>query len=146
MSSITYTGACLCSAVQYELSGDKKDMRGVTACHCQQCRRWSGHHWASVHAPKSDLTITVGEESIGWFASSSKAKRGFCKTCGSALFWHGFGYPSLADQIDVSAGSLDNSGDMKIRRHIFCKFKGNYYKIKDGADNFDTFPHTNANP
>jgi len=140
MSKMSYTGVCLCGAIKYELSGDEKDIRGVTSCHCQQCRRWSGHHWASVHMPKSALTITKGEDNISWYTSSEKAKRGFCKTCGSALFWHGFGYPSLADQIDVSAGSLDNSGDMKLFRHIFCKFKGDYYKIKDGAKIFDTFP------
>lgn len=140
MSKISYTGACLCGAVKYKLSGDEKNIRGVTSCHCQQCRRWSGHHWASVHAPRSGLTITKGEGNISWYTSSKKAKRGFCKICGSALFWHGFGYPSLADQIDVSAGSLDNSRDMKIFRHIFCKFKGDYYQLKDGAEIFDTFP------
>lgn len=140
MSKVSYTGACLCGAVKYELNGAKKDIRGVTACHCQQCRRWSGHHWASVQAPKSALTITKGKDNISWYTSSEFAKRGFCQTCGSALFWHGYGYPGLADQIDISAGSLDDTGHMKIFRHIFCKFKGDYYELKDGVEIFNTFP------
>ena len=140
MSKVNYTGGCLCQTVEFDLRGADKDIRGVTACHCQQCRRWSGHHWASVHAPKSALNITKGKDNISWYASSDKAKRGFCKTCGSALFWDGHGYPSLADQIDVSAGSLHDAGNMKIFRHIFCRFKGSYYKLKDGVKKHDTFP------
>ena len=140
MDTKTYTGSCLCGVVKYRLSDPVADIRGVTACHCQQCRRWSGHHWASVHAPKSCLEIIHGENKLRWYQSSDKAKRGFCKTCGSALFWHGFGYPTLANQIDISAGSLDNSQDLKLIRHIFCKFKGSYYELTDGVPIHDTFP------
>lgn len=34
------TGSCLCTAVQYEVSGP---LRSVLYCHCEQCRRTSGH-------------------------------------------------------------------------------------------------------
>lgn len=34
------TGSCLCTAVQYEVSGP---LRSVLYCHCEQCRRASGH-------------------------------------------------------------------------------------------------------
>jgi len=139
MSKETYTGGCLCGAVKYRLSGTDKTIRGITACHCQQCRRWSGHHWASLIGPKSGFSITKGEDNVRWYQSSPKAKRGFCQTCGSTLFWHGFGYASLKDQIDVSAGSLDDAGKRTLRRHIFCAHKGTYYQIKDGVPEFDRF-------
>jgi len=140
MSTETYTGGCLCGTVKYELTGSDADIHGVTACHCEQCRRWSGHHWASLHGPKVGFSIIKGESNVRWYQSSDKAKRGFCKTCGSTLFWHGFGYPSLIDQIDVSAGSLDNSKTRVLTRHIFCENKGTYYQIKDGVPVYDRFP------
>ena len=142
MTIKTYTGACLCGDIKYEVSAPAKDIRGVTACHCRQCRKWSGHYWASLIVPKSCFTITKGEDSVRWYQSSHKANRGFCKTCGSSLFWHGFGYASLADQIDISAGSLTDSQDVTLKRHIFCKFKADYYELKDGVPKYDRFPGT----
>lgn len=140
MNEETYTGGCLCGVVKYKLSGTDKTIHGITACHCQQCRRWSGHHWASLIGPKSGFFITSGEDNVRWYKSSPKARRGFCQTCGSALFWHGFGYPSFKNQIDVSAGSLDDAKKRTLRRHIFCADKGTYYQIKDGVPMFDKFP------
>ena len=140
MSEVSYTGSCLCGDVKYSLSGKQEDIHGVTACHCQQCRKWAGHHWASIHGPLSGFEITHGEASVKWYKSSDMARRGFCKTCGSSLFWHGENYPSIADQMDVSAGSLDNPQGLKIFRHIFCKFKGDTYEIKDGVPTYETFP------
>ncbi len=140
MSAHTYKGGCLCGAVRYSLGAEEAEIRGITACHCEQCRRWSGHHWASLIGPMSGFVITKGKDNIRWYQSSRKAKRGFCKTCGSTLFWHGFGYRALKDQIDVSAGSLDDSYDRVITRHIFCENKGKYYRIKDGVPVYDRFP------
>ena len=140
MSGVKLTGGCLCGTVTYELVGKSEEISGVTACHCEQCRRWSGHHWASVHGPMARFTITAGKNNVEWYKSSDRAKRGFCKTCGSTLFWCGEGYPSLVDKIDISAGSLDDGHSMELTRHIFCKFKGDYYEIKDGIPVHETFP------
>lgn len=140
MSELHYTGSCLCGEVKYSLRGNPSDINGVTACHCQQCRKWAGHHWASIHGPISGFEITQGESTVKWYQSSDTARRGFCQLCGSSLFWHGHGYPSITDQIDVSAGSLDDPLNLQIFRHIFCLFKGDYYDIKDGVPVYDTFP------
>ena len=144
MSINKYTGSCMCGKAQYEVAAPAKDIRGVTACHCRQCRKWSGHYWASIIVPWSSFTMTAGEENVNWYQSSHKAKRGFCKTCGSSLFWHGFGYKSLADKIDISAGSLNgllaDEHSLTVKRHIFCKFKGDYYELADGIPSHDTFP------
>jgi len=139
MSAVSYTGGCLCGDVKYVLRGQQKDIKGVTACHCHQCQKWSGHYWASIHGPISGFEITEGDTSVKWYKSSDKARRGFCTNCGSALFWHGEGYSEASDQIDISAGSLDDTKSLKLARHIFCKFKGSYYEIKDGVAMFDTF-------
>ena len=72
-------GSCLCGAVTYEASGE---IGAPAACHCTQCRKYSGHVWASAYV--SDGTLDIAGE-VRWFQSSAKAKRGFCPTCGSAF-------------------------------------------------------------
>ena len=121
----TYGGGCLCGAIRYRVAGE---LRPVVACHCGQCRRTSGHHVAATAARVEDLTIE-GEAELAWFASSAFAKRGFCRTCGSNLFWQGEGAP----QISIMAGTLDDASDLKIAAHIFVGDKGDYYEIADGA-------------
>lgn len=142
MNTQTYTGKCLCGSIHYEMCAKPEDMRGVTACHCKQCARWSGHYWASLHGPLTGFTISKGEELLKWYRSSKQARRGFCKNCGSALLWHGDGYPALKDQIDISAGSLDNLHKQLLIRHIFCAQKAQYYQLKDGVPIHDHFPKT----
>ena len=114
-------GSCLCGAVQF--SGRVDDPQ-VVACHCGQCRRWSGHVWASFHL--RDPVITG--DALRWFASSADAERGFCSTCGSVLFWRPFG----RDTISVSPGAIDNPTGLRLASHIYVADKGDYYDITDG--------------
>ena len=76
-------GSCLCGSVKYRVDGP---LREVVACHCQQCRKQSGHFYAATDCTDDDLTIEDGG-ALTWYAASDFAKRGFCKKCGSALFW-----------------------------------------------------------
>jgi hypothetical protein len=126
-------GKCLCGAVVYEIEADKAE---ADACHCDECRRWSGHYWASVNAPLSTLVFHQGEDRIGWRQSSAMVRRGFCRDCGSALFWHPNGNKDYAHIIAASAGSLDRptTGDkgVTLTKHIFVAEKGDYYELGDG--------------
>ena len=79
------SGQCCCGAVAFTADADRDDAH---ACHCGQCRRWSGAYWTSVNVPYASLNFGKGEDKVGWFKSSGYARRGFCKDCGSALFWH----------------------------------------------------------
>ena len=114
-------GSCNCKAVQFSV---RKYRPGITACHCQQCRKQSGHHWASGFARDADVEIS-GE--VRWYAASPSAKRGFCPVCGCFLFWKAHD----EDAISFSAGALDESADLRLYRHIFVPFKGRYYDIAD---------------
>jgi oligopeptide/dipeptide ABC transporter ATP-binding protein len=49
-----HSGACLCGAVRFETKGPR---RGVVYCHCSQCRKHSGHYFASTDVPRAALTI-----------------------------------------------------------------------------------------
>ena len=119
-----HKGSCLCGAVQYQVTGD---VAGLSVCHCSQCRKQSGHVWASGFVPDTALTITR-DDGLKWYASSSTAERGFCGICGAFLFWrqHEEGTTSF------SLGSLDGPTGLKLEKHIFVADQGDYYDISDG--------------
>ena len=123
-----YSGQCLCGAVRYEVTGDLEDPH---ACHCTMCLRQSGHFVAGVGAKKADFSLT-GEDSLSWYRSSSFARRGFCRVCGSALFWD-----DDSDRIGINMGSLDQPTGLKLQRHIFVEDKADYYEIDDGLPKFE---------
>lgn len=129
-------GKCMCGAVTFEFMADRKD---VTACHCGQCRSWSGHLWASLNAPFESLTFKKGEDQLGWFKSSDYARRGFCKVCGSALFWHADKLDDYKHRIAIAAGAIDPDAAMKFAEHIFVADKGHYYEIADGLPQKETY-------
>ncbi len=117
------SGSCLCGAVQYKVEGP---LRHVTACHCSQCRKQSGHFYAATEAADKDLFIEGGDN-ITWYSASPDARRGFCKTCGSALFWKSEGDAATS----IMAGSVDGTSETRLTEHIFVGDKGDYYEIND---------------
>lgn len=121
------TGSCLCGAVKFDIDGTHSP---IEACHCVQCRKWTGHFFANIEVPRSALNIT-GAERIGWYASSAKVRRGFCATCGSPLFFDPVDV-ARHDWIGVAMGALDGSTGGRIALHIFTDEKGDYYEIPEG--------------
>jgi len=123
-----HTGACLCGAVKFKVDGP---MREIVFCHCGQCRRQTGLYYASTNAAEADLSIE-GADDITWYESSENGRRGFCRQCGSALFWK---YRGQRD-ISIQAGSLDLPTRLTPGYHIFCADKGDFYEIRDGLPQF----------
>jgi hypothetical protein len=124
------TGSCGCGAVQFTTFGP---LRGIVYCHCSQCRKQSGHFFAATNVADSNIEIE-GAESITWYSGSEVARRGFCRVCGSALFWK---HDEL-DTISVLAGAFDTPSGLVADSHIFVADKGDYYEIDDGLPQFET--------
>lgn len=122
-------GRCECGKVEFEI-GAVRDT--VTICHCSQCRRTSGHLWASTYAPYDQLIFIISE-GLEWYASSDQAKRGFCRYCGSSLFYRMNGEAGVG----IAAGCLDDTESLRVGKHIFTGDKGSYYEICDGKPEFD---------
>lgn len=118
------TGSCLCGKIHFKID---ELIRDVVMCHCQQCRKQTGHLVAATRINDNALELT-GEEHLTWFAASNDAKRGFCTHCGSVLFWKGSNTTTTA----VMAGSLESPTGLETTSHIFTAFKGDYYDIADG--------------
>ena len=117
-------GSCLCGAVRFTVDGE---LNGGDACHCTQCRKHSGHYFASTDIPKSALTVE-GEDNLRWYQSSERVRRGFCGQCGSSLFWD----PVESEKIAVAMGAFDDPTGTRLHMHIFTSQKGDYYDIADG--------------
>ena len=128
-----HTGSCLCGAVRFEVDAE---LKGPDACHCTKCRKSSGHYFASTDVPRSALAVH-GIENVTWYQSSEKARRGFCRTCGSPLFWD----PIVPrDWTGVAMGAFDAPTNTKLHVHIFVANKGDYYDIADGVPQYEATP------
>jgi hypothetical protein len=117
------TGRCLCGAVRYRVDGP---LDPVVACHCTQCRRWTGHHAAATSARREHVTI---DGTVAWYDSTPGViRRGFCPACGSSLFWD----RRSSDRLDLWAGSIDGPTGLTLVGHIYVADKGDYYTIPEG--------------
>ena len=114
-------GSCECGSVVFESRGPWRD---AVACHCGQCRKTSGHYWASTSVPESALNF-LSREGLDWYDSSDIAKRGFCGNCGSSLFYK----KHTEDRVAIGAGTLDGPTDLTTDRDIFVEDKGDYYEV-----------------
>jgi len=115
------TGGCLCGNITYQTTGV---LRPIIACHCEQCRKTSGHHVAATSVLKDELQV---DGDVTWYQSSNTARRGFCSKCGSNLFWES----QNSDRISIMAGTLDHSAGLTIAGHIFVDDKAEYMDIPD---------------
>lgn len=123
------TGRCLCGAVSFQTEGP---LGGIRYCHCSQCRRQTGHFYAATDLALDRITIE-GTGDVTWYAASDSAMRGFCRACGSALFWR----RNDGGQISVMAGAFDLPSGLTEECHIFVADKGDYYAIGDGLPQHD---------
>jgi hypothetical protein len=116
-------GHCLCGSVQYEVRGP---LRPVVYCHCEMCRRTSGHFVAATACAREDLVLK-SSATLQWYQSSATARRAFCGQCGSNLFWD----PVGEGRISIMAGTLDSPTGLTAQGHIFVAEAGDYYQIAD---------------
>ena len=122
------TGGCLCGAVRYEISGT---MQKVVYCHCEQCRKTSGHFVAATAVDHDQLKF-VENSGLTWYKSSDIAERGFCNRCGSSLFWR----PGHGKYMAVMTGALDAPTGLTGREHIHVADASDYYEITDGLPQY----------
>jgi hypothetical protein len=92
------TGGCQCGAVRFRIDADLED---ASICHCRMCQKATGGLFGPyVGAPLSAVTWTRGQPRH--FQSSNKARRGFCRDCGTPLtFEYGEG------SISFTLGAMD---------------------------------------
>lgn len=120
------TGSCLCKAVRIVANLTSKS---VGACHCAMCRKWSGGPLLSAQC---DGSITFeGEEHITTFRSSDWAERGFCRHCGTHLFYH----LKQTAHYAIPVGLFDSDSGWQLTDQIFIDQKPAFYSFAEPTKN-----------
>jgi hypothetical protein len=120
------TGRCLCGKVQLQANNMSLHMG---ACHCDTCRKWGGGPYLEADCG-SDVVFS-GEEHITVFNSSEWAERGFCRHCGTHLFYR---LKETQDHM-VPVGLFDNDEGLTFTRQVFVNEKPSYYSFSNKTDN-----------
>ena len=107
------TGKCLCGAVRFTAQGVETHHH---ACHCGMCRRWSG---GPLFAAACEHVTFEGDEAIATYQSSDWAERGFCKVCGTNLFYR----LKSTGQYIMSVGAFDDPAPFKLAGELFIDLK-----------------------
>ena len=109
-------GGCLCGAIRYRIATgpetglDPAALPG-TYCHCSMCRKATGGGYAALVAIPRDAIAWTSSPSI--FRSSPIAHRGFCRSCGSPLFYEA----DAEDHVAITVGSLDDPSGFRPDHH-----------------------------
>lgn len=115
-------GACLCGANRFALPGP---MGEVTACHCHQCRKTSGHFAASFDVEEGRVVWEARK--VAEYVTPGGGTRGFCPVCASGLWFR-----AADGSFSVEAGVMENPTGGRLVGHIFVADKGDYYALSDG--------------
>lgn len=122
------SGRCLCGAVRFTV--DNVDPR-YSACHCGMCLHWSG---GPLFAATVSGAAFEGSENITVYDSSNWAERGFCRICGTNLFYR------LKESSDcaICVGAFNDSPRFELTREYFidCKpggydFAGDHLRLTE---------------
>jgi hypothetical protein len=115
--------SCLCDAVRFTVP---RPQGGITACHCTQCRKLSGHYAASFDADEAQLQFG-SRGTLAEYETPGGAQRGFCTGCGSSLYFR-----AADGAFSVEAGAVDGPTGSSLTGHIHMADAGDYYVSDDG--------------
>lgn len=122
-------GRCDCGGVSFDIEGALRD---VYNCHCERCRRITGHHMAATAVRPDQLTLT-SESTLRWYDPVPTVHYGFCSMCGSTLFWKA---DDIADKICISAGTLDQPTGLQTTKAWWVAEAGDYHERPSGVLEF----------
>lgn len=111
------SGTCLCGAVTFEAEGVDPHYH---ACHCGMCRRWAS---GPLFAVATKRVSFAGADNIARYDSSEWAERGFCKRCGTNLFY----LLKPTGQYIMSVGAFDDPAGFKLEGELFIDLKPEGY-------------------
>ncbi len=97
MTTSPLTGGCQCGAVRFAVSGE---LGRASICHCRMCQKAFGAFYGPLVAAPG-IAWTRGAPAH--FQSSNRARRGFCRECGTPLTFEPDDGP-----VEVAIGAFDD--------------------------------------
>ena len=127
-----HRGSCLCGAVKFEAVGDT---RWVAHCHCRSCQKATGAAFATYSGyERSRVTFSGEERAI--ISSSPGVKRGFCRTCGSAMSYES---ERWADEVHLFVTQFDDPDAFRPAAHVYMADSPDWLHIGDDLPKFEKF-------
>ena len=114
----TLKGFCECKGICIQM---KDTVADFSHCHCSQCLKILGHFAAYTSAVKEQIEWQ-NQETLCWFDSSEKARRGFCGKYGASLFYELKGGAGLS----ITAGSIESPTGLHAAGHIYFENHTDY--------------------
>lgn len=108
------TGSCLCGDVTFSASLPSK---WCGHCHCSMCQQAHGAGyvtWAGFDADQ--VQVDEGSGQLAWYESSPGAQRGFCKRCGSTMF---FVSERWAGELHITLANFNEALDRRPAANAF---------------------------
>ncbi|MGD9021663.1 MAG: GFA family protein [Lysobacterales bacterium] len=105
-------GACLCGAVHFKALLPSK---WCAHCHCSLCRKAHGAGYVTWAGFEQEQVAVTGDE-LEWYDSSPGAQRGFCRRCGSTMF---FRSERWAGELHIALGCMDDPIDKTPAANAF---------------------------
>jgi len=136
MSGRKLSGGCLCGAVRFAATPKNTEFG---ACHCSMCRKWTAGPFLAMECEGPVEFETTS--ALGCYRSSEWAERGFCRQCGTPLFYRLVGKDFYA----VSVEAFDDKSGFAFTSQIFIDEKPAYYdfanktQMMTGAEVFAAF-------
>jgi len=123
------TGGCDCGGVRFRVEGALRD---VVHCHCEPCRRITGHHMAATAAGVGDVHFD-SDTTLAWYQRTPSTRYGFCTTCGSTLFWSA---SDKADMLSIAAGTIDQPSGLATVMAIYADEASDFHHLDDTISTF----------
>lgn len=117
------SGSCLCQAVTITANSISKE---VGACHCTMCRRWSGGPFIGMDCG-TDVQLSGP---VSNYKSSDWAERGFCRDCGTHLYYRFNG----DGRYILPAGLFEENPELVFDHQLFIDEKPNYYHFAETTE------------
>lgn len=110
----TILGGCLCGAVRFAA---EPPSLFCCHCHCAWCRRAHGAAFVTwFGVPAAAFSLVNGDGALKWYRSSEQSERGFCRECGTTLFFRS----ALAQgEVHIALACADGAIDRAPSLHVF---------------------------
>jgi len=109
-----YVGSCMCKAVKFSFDATP---RFVADCLCESCRKAHGASavcWVGIKS--EEFNLDTDSSALKWYQSSQDTERGFCKKCGTRMFFRSKKWPG---ETHIAMASLHTPHDLVATKVSF---------------------------
>ena len=106
-------GHCLCGRVSWSSPGP---VTRNLVCHCEDCRRPTSSPFTAFVGLAPESVVWTGD--VNHFESSRGTQRGFCRNCGTRLYFRSVKWPG---EIHIHAATLDKGVDYRPTAQVVLR-------------------------